>query len=99
MKKLHFTALFVILGCLNIHAQQNTIAGSCNGVEFHQFDFWLGEWEVFNKQGIKVGENEIIRLQEGCVLQENWKSPDKPAPAIIFTIKATARGIKFTLIM
>jgi predicted enzyme related to lactoylglutathione lyase len=57
-----------------IKAQSASQSCNCCNLTFHQFDFWLGEWEVFNKQGIKVGENEIISMQDSCVLQENWKS-------------------------
>ena len=39
-----------------------------------QFDFWVGEWEVFNQQGQKVGENSISRQENGMVLAEQWTS-------------------------
>jgi hypothetical protein len=37
-----------------------------------QFDFWLGEWEVFNLQGQKVGTSVIQQVADGCGLLENW---------------------------
>lgn len=40
--------------------------------EYRQFDFWIGEWEVFNPRGQKVGENRIEKHDNGCVLWENW---------------------------
>lgn len=40
--------------------------------EYRQFDFWIGDWEVRDAQGRKVGENRIERLDNGCVLWENW---------------------------
>lgn len=36
-----------------------------------QFDFWLGEWEVF-VQGEKAGENKITKEIAGCALLEDW---------------------------
>jgi hypothetical protein len=40
--------------------------------ESHQFDFWLGEWEVFNPKGVKVGESRIQSIADGWGLLENW---------------------------
>ncbi len=39
--------------------------------EARQFDFWLGDWDVFVK-GRKVGENLVELDTQGCVLVENW---------------------------
>lgn len=38
------------------------------------FDFWIGEWEVFNPNGQNVGENVIEKNLNGCLLLENWTS-------------------------
>jgi hypothetical protein len=39
---------------------------------YRQFDFWVGEWDVFaGKQ--KVGYNNVKMLQQGCVIEENWE--------------------------
>lgn len=37
-----------------------------------EFDFWIGEWDVFDTEGKQVGENVIKPLFGGCVLQETW---------------------------
>jgi tetratricopeptide (TPR) repeat protein len=42
--------------------------------KYSEFDFWVGEWEVFNQQGQKVGENQIQKIMRGCLILENWKS-------------------------
>lgn len=47
---------------------------NCCKEEYKQFDFWLGEWEVYNLKGFKVGENLIVSIQDHCLIQENWKS-------------------------
>ena len=44
----------------------------CIGPEFHQFDFWLGEWDVTTLDGKRAGWNIIRREMGGCVLVENW---------------------------
>jgi hypothetical protein len=37
-----------------------------------QFDFWVGDWEVFNPQGQKAGTNSVQLFSDGCGLLENW---------------------------
>ena len=37
-----------------------------------QFDFWVGEWDVFTPEGKKVGENRIEPLFDGGALAEHW---------------------------
>ena len=41
---------------------------------FAQFDFWIGDWEVFTAAGRKAGENHITRIENGCLLVEKWTS-------------------------
>ncbi len=42
--------------------------------EARQFDFWVGDWDVFNTAGQKVGTNLIQLFSNGCGLMENWTS-------------------------
>ena len=41
--------------------------------EYRQFDFWIGEWDVF-VQGKHVGANNVQQLVDGCIVFENWSS-------------------------
>lgn len=45
----------------------------CGGAEYRQFDFWLGEWDVFNPSGQKIGANSITSINDGCVVLESWR--------------------------
>jgi len=45
-----------------------------NMAEYRGFDFWLGEWNVFNTQGQQVGTNKVVLLADGCIVEENWES-------------------------
>ena len=45
----------------------------CAAPEYRQFDFWIGDWEVHDASGKRVGENRITRIHEGCALQEEWR--------------------------
>lgn len=46
----------------------------CQAAEFHSFDFWIGDWAVQSPAGQRLGENQVTREQEGCLLVEHWKS-------------------------
>lgn len=42
---------------------------------FAEFDFWVGEWTVYdNATGNLAGSNSIRKLEQGCLLQESWTS-------------------------
>jgi len=45
---------------------------ACQSAEYRQFDFWLGEWEVFLPNGNKAGDSRIESIAAGCALLENW---------------------------
>jgi hypothetical protein len=45
----------------------------CAPAENHQFDFWIGEWDVRNPAGQHVGTNTIRREYDGCLLIERWE--------------------------
>lgn len=56
-------------------AQNQAPPSPCAEADSHyrDFDFWLGDWEVFaaaNDQ--KAGENSISRAEGDCVLIERW---------------------------
>jgi len=42
-----------------------------DAIKSHQFDFWIGTWDVYQGEQ-KVGVNRIEPILDGCVLQENW---------------------------
>ena len=50
---------------------------SCTAPEHRQFDFWLGDWDVFDfssgSKGQLAGTNRVVKLLKDCVIQENWE--------------------------
>ncbi len=40
--------------------------------EMRQFDFWLGEWDVVNRDGKPEGRSRIESIAEGNGILENW---------------------------
>jgi hypothetical protein len=47
---------------------------SCTDAAFRQFDFWLGEWDVYGPAGQKAGHNVITPVEGGCAIAEHWTS-------------------------
>jgi len=41
---------------------------------YRQFDFWIGEWDVYGKNGKKAGDSRIERMLDSCIILENWTS-------------------------
>ncbi len=39
-----------------------------------QFDFWVGQWDVFIADGRQVGTNTISKTESNCLLVEKWTS-------------------------
>lgn len=74
------------LGYLAVLASLQTFSGSamaqgamtnCADVEHHQFDFWVGSWNVFNTKGQLVAHS-LIEPVYGCGIRENWMPIGKP---------------------
>jgi hypothetical protein len=47
-------------------------AAPCASPEQHQFDFWIGDWNVKLPDGRLAGVNVIEPILGGCVLRESW---------------------------
>ncbi len=47
-------------------------APACDTPAHHQFDFWLGEWQVFDAtNNTLVAFDRIEKHSEGCIVQQN----------------------------
>jgi hypothetical protein len=44
---------------------------ACTDGEHHQFDFWIGRWDVFNAAG-RLVSHSLIESVYGCGIRENW---------------------------
>jgi hypothetical protein len=49
-----------------------TKAQDCSSDLHRSFDFWIGDWEVVDTAGKKLGENSIKLIEAGCILEEHW---------------------------
>lgn len=54
----------------------SSLAGQkpCSQPEYRQFDFWLGEWEAFGKNGQKAGDSKVSLILDSCIILEEWTS-------------------------
>ena len=70
-----FLAIIASLFSITLSAQ-NIQTSTCNCcTETHaQFDFWVGEWTVTQPNGSPAGKNSLEKIQDQCVLKENWTS-------------------------
>jgi len=68
--------LFLTIVSFNQIATQSKELNQCNCcTEKHQqFDFWLGNWKVYNTDGKLVGTNTITKSYGSCMLKEEWIS-------------------------
>jgi hypothetical protein len=41
--------------------------------QHHQFDFWIGRWEVRDPSGKVVGHSRIESINDGCGISEHWQ--------------------------
>lgn len=49
--------------------------GSCLTAEQHQWDFWIGDWDVFDADNSakQVARVHVDRILDGCVLREDYQ--------------------------
>ena len=57
-------------------AQAVAAASPCAAPEYHQFDFWAGRWDVYNRVG-KLVAHSLIEPVYGCGIRENWMPLNK----------------------
>jgi hypothetical protein len=61
----------LIASSLGIPATAQVAPTCSDGEKAHQFDFWIGEWDVYSQEQL-AGTNSIRPILGGCVLQEMW---------------------------
>jgi Protein of unknown function (DUF1579) len=68
MRHLLFAILFLLVSFIS-QAQR-----PCTSAEYRQFDFWIGEWEVYGLNGQKAGDSKISLILDSCIILEEWTS-------------------------
>ena len=65
--------LLIAVAMLVATSAQGAENASCSAPEYKQFDFWVGNWEAFDRNGKLLGHTLIEKIEQGCVLQEWWR--------------------------
>jgi len=56
-----------------MHSQNNSKT-PCSTVAYQQFDFWIGNWNVYDTKNKLIGTNTVVKMPNACAIQENWSS-------------------------
>ena len=67
--------LYILSGLLFFTASLYAEHSCVSTPEHRQFDFWIGEWDVFQGEQ-KVAESSIQNILDGCVIYENYSQAD-----------------------
>ena len=70
------TAAFSL--CAPVLAAQHA-KRACDGPQYHELDFWQGEWRVFDTaKGFQAGTSRIEPIMRGCAIKESYEAPTAP---------------------
>ena len=65
--------LLALIIAISSYAQTPNDCNCCTD-KHSEFDFWIGQWNVTNPDGSAAGVNVIDKIQDKCILRENWTS-------------------------
>ncbi len=74
MKHTFLLALFSFSFSTICISQQAKSSPCKTDAVYRQFDFWIGEWIVFDQKGNKAGDSKIDLILDSCIIQENRTS-------------------------
>ncbi|MGB6158848.1 MAG: hypothetical protein WBH45_11230 [Acidobacteriaceae bacterium] len=75
-------AFLVALVVVGVHANDARArsGAACSAPEYHSFDFWLGDWDVFEKDGgSAVAHVRVTSILGGCAVREQYQGTDGSA--------------------
>lgn len=73
MKKIFLFAT-LSFSLISLSAQNNPCT---TNPMYRQFDFWIGDWDVFGLKGQLAGTSKISLILDSCVILEEWNSVSK----------------------
>jgi len=90
-------SLFVISllpsAVVSVFAAETAPEASCATAKYRQFDFWAGDWDVFDVGGsTPVAHARVDLILNGCVLREDYQGSDGHQGQS-FTIYDAPRGV------
>ncbi len=80
MKNVNYCIVLLLSLFLTSHSiAQSKSKIPCSTKEYKQFDFWVGNWNVYNAKNQLIGTNKIVKMSNACAIQENWSSSVGPS--------------------
>jgi len=85
MSHLHRIVGPVLAGCiglLTLPGPTRAATGAaphCQDAAHHRFDFWLGDWDTFDRDADgkpSIARNHVDAILDGCVLREDYQQSD-----------------------
>jgi len=64
--------LLLIFSSLILFSNAQSSKLPCSDPVYRQFDFWIGEWDVYGKNGQKGGDSKISLILDSCIILEEW---------------------------
>lgn len=66
----------ILLSVASLGAK-SAASAPCSAPEYHEFDFWLGDWDSFDLgTTAKDARVRVDRILDGCVIHEDYQSVD-----------------------
>lgn len=73
MRALIFCCLLTAMLSTGFAQTQSGLQKPCATVpEYRQFDFWIGEWDVYGLNGKIAGHSRISMILDSCIILEEW---------------------------
>src|SRR5580698_873074 len=73
-------AFMVAFGFVGGKANCVQVGSPCSAAEYHAFDFWLGDWDVLEKDGANaVAHVRVEAILGGCAVREEYRGTDGSA--------------------
>jgi hypothetical protein len=71
-------AILALISALATAGAPSKAPPRCAGPEFHEFDFWKGDWDAYDIADTTkiVGRGQVTSILDGCVLREVYRQND-----------------------
>ncbi len=75
MKTLLASCAILVISTPALAQQQSPPPNPCETESvYSDFDFWLGDWNVYAPNGQLAGVNRITKTENDCLVRESWRS-------------------------
>ncbi|CAM1360709.1 conserved hypothetical protein [Tenacibaculum sediminilitoris] len=69
-----YVTIFIVSSFFSIISAQDKPIKPCSEISYSEFNFWIGNWDVYNTKGELIGHNIVVKMPNACAIQENWTS-------------------------